>query len=334
MPEGADAMLFRSGPVHQLLRVVLRLPGAAVCRRLGGRADERGRVLHPRRAGLEVFGVILAGYASASKWSLFGAMREAAQVVSYEVPLGMCVVVPVMIAGTMDLVTIGQMQQAGSPTGSSSTTRSRSSPSGSTSPAPWPASTGRRSTWPRPKASWWPASTPNTPASAGASSSWPNTARCSPSAAWRRSCSSAAGTGRSRSPTGWAWPARRTRCLHYLGNLLGCVNFLVKGVCGVTFMMWVRWTLPRLRIDQVMTTCLKYCVPLAAVMFLGATLWTYAAARGAVFALYALRQHPRRPNAVGTTGREFSGPARSRDPRGGALETRRRHRTIFEPGEE
>ena len=60
--------------------------------------------------GLEVFGVILAGYASASKWSLFGAMREAAQVVSYEVPLGMCVVVPVLIAGSMDLVTIGDMQ--------------------------------------------------------------------------------------------------------------------------------------------------------------------------------------------------------------------------------
>ena len=48
--------------------------------------------------GLEVFGVILAGYSSASKWSLFGAMREAAQVVSYEVPLGLCVVVLVLIA--------------------------------------------------------------------------------------------------------------------------------------------------------------------------------------------------------------------------------------------
>ena len=61
-------------------------------------------------AGLEVFGVILGGYASGSKWSLYGAMREAAQVVSYEIPLGMCVVVPVLLAGTMDLVAIGDAQ--------------------------------------------------------------------------------------------------------------------------------------------------------------------------------------------------------------------------------
>ena len=67
----------------------------------------------------------------------------------------------------------------------------------------------------------------------------------------------------------------RIRCLHYLGNLLGMFNFMFKCVFGVTFMMWVRWTLPRLRIDQVMTTCLKYCTPIAAVMFLGAMLWTY-----------------------------------------------------------
>ena len=61
-------------------------------------------------AGLEVFGVILGGYASGSKWSLYGAMREAAQVVSYEIPLALCVVVPVLIAGTMDLVEIGNRQ--------------------------------------------------------------------------------------------------------------------------------------------------------------------------------------------------------------------------------
>jgi NADH-quinone oxidoreductase subunit H len=50
---------------------------------------------------------------------------------------------------------------------------------------------------------------------------------------------------------------------------------ITKGVVGVTVMMWVRWTLPRLRIDQVITVCLKYCVPIAAVMFLCATTWQY-----------------------------------------------------------
>ena len=90
--------------------------------------------------GLEVFGVILAGYSSASKWSLFGAMREAAQVVSYEVPLGMCAVVPVLLAGSMDLVVIGD-RQAGwfCELVHLSRSRSRSSRSGSISPAPRPA---------------------------------------------------------------------------------------------------------------------------------------------------------------------------------------------------
>ena len=51
------------------------------------------------------------------------------------------------------------------------------------------------------------------------------------------------------------------------------MNFIFKATVGVTVMMWVRWTLPRLRIDQVMTTCLKYCVPLAAICFVGAMVW-------------------------------------------------------------
>jgi len=38
-------------------------------------------------------------------------------------------------------------------------------------------------------------------------------------------------------------------------------------------MMWVRWTLPRLRIDQVMMTCLKYLVPISCVLLMGVSLW-------------------------------------------------------------
>ena len=59
----------------------------------------------------------------------------------------------------------------------------------------------------------------------------------------------------------------------YVGQLIGATNVIIKGTIGVCVMMWVRWTLPRLRIDQVMATCLKYCTPIAAAMFLGATIW-------------------------------------------------------------
>jgi NADH-quinone oxidoreductase subunit H len=63
--------------------------------------------------------------------------------------------------------------------------------------------------------------------------------------------------------------------VQFIANLFGCANFIFKAVVGVTVMMWVRWTLPRLRIDQVITTCLKYCVPLAAFCFIGVVGWAY-----------------------------------------------------------
>jgi NADH-quinone oxidoreductase subunit H len=74
---------------------------------------------------------------------------------------------------------------------------------------------------------------------------------------------------------GWAYEQGETswRVLGYLAQVAGVMNFIFKAVVGVTVMMWVRWTLPRLRIDQVMTTCLKYCVPLAAICFVGAMAW-------------------------------------------------------------
>src|SRR5205807_7638478 len=53
-------------------------------------------------------------------------------------------------------------------------------------------------------------------------------------------------------------PHDLTEYLGWFGNVINATVFIVKGWLLVFVMMWVRWTLPRLRIDQVMMTCLKY----------------------------------------------------------------------------
>src|SRR5947208_3994930 len=62
---------------------------------------------------VEVMGVILAGWASNNKWSVYGAMREACQMVSYEIPLGISIIIGVMTAGTLNMVQLGHLQGGG-----------------------------------------------------------------------------------------------------------------------------------------------------------------------------------------------------------------------------
>ena len=59
---------------------------------------------------MEVYGVIIAGWASNSKYAFLGALRASAQMVSYEIAMGFCMVVVLMVAGSLNMseIVLGQ----------------------------------------------------------------------------------------------------------------------------------------------------------------------------------------------------------------------------------
>ena len=278
MPDGADPLLFKISPYLSFaasFSAFLALPFAA-----GWAAQELNISVFFVLAilGLEVFGVILAGYGSGSKWSLFGGMREAAQVVSYEVPLGLCVLVPVCLCGTMNLVTIAD-RQAGlftnwlvlhDPFTFIVFCVYFTCALASVNRAPFDLAEAESELV------------------AGFHTEYSGLRWSVFFMAEYGSMFVVSALGVILFFGGWHGPVpifesiayqpgeTAFRLTGYVANLAGCANFILKTVVGVTVMMWIRWTLPRLRIDQVITMCWKYCVPIAAVCFVGAVvIWQY-----------------------------------------------------------
>ena len=110
VPAEADSMLFRAAPyfvVAGMTLVLVALPaGQAIVV-----ADLNVGIFYILAVtSLIVVGVILSGWASNSKWSIFGAVRAAAQIISYEVPAGLAILVPVLMAGTLSTQGLIQAQ--------------------------------------------------------------------------------------------------------------------------------------------------------------------------------------------------------------------------------
>ena len=214
----------------------------------------------------EVFGVILAGYSSGSKWSLFGGIREAAQVVSYEVPRSMCVLIPIVITGTLDLNTIGRQQQGGF----------------------WEWNIFHD---PFTFAAFWifficaTASCKRAPFDlaeaeselvAGFHTEYSGLRWSYFFMAEYASMFAVSGLAMLLFLGGWhtgVLPFEPSERLGIAGHVLNVTVFILKGWGLIFLMMWIRWSLPRLRIDQVMMTCLKYFLPISCVLLLGVCLW-------------------------------------------------------------
>jgi NADH-quinone oxidoreductase subunit H len=113
IPAPADRVLFRLAPILVFAGAfgafaVVPLGAGLVPARM-----DAGLFLVLAVASVEVVGVIMAGWASNSKWALLGAMREVAQVVSYEIPLALSALVVVVLAGTLDLTEVVGRQTGG-----------------------------------------------------------------------------------------------------------------------------------------------------------------------------------------------------------------------------
>jgi len=112
-PSAASNGLFRLGPIMAIMPAL----AAWVAVPFGPEAVianvNAGLLVILAITSIEVYGVIIAGWASNSKYAFLGALRASAQMVSYEIAIGFCFLVVVMTAGSLHLGEIVASQAHG-----------------------------------------------------------------------------------------------------------------------------------------------------------------------------------------------------------------------------
>jgi NADH-quinone oxidoreductase subunit H len=226
---------------------------------------------------VEVMGVILAGWASNNKWAIYGAMREACQMVSYEIPLGISIIIGVMTAGTLNMVTLGHLQGGGIHTWlvfrnpftflSFFVYFVASLASNKRAPFDLPESESELV--------------------AGFHTEYSGMRFAFFFFAEYAAMFVVGGIQTALFLGGWNDPfgiighayhnamagAEPSKALILMLNIAGAGIFIAKALIIIFVQMWLRWTLPRPRIDQVLYACVKVLLPASCVLLLGAALW-------------------------------------------------------------
>lgn len=232
--------------------------------------------------GIATIGIIMSGWASNNKWSLLGAMRSAAQIVSYEIPLALGIMLVVMLSNTLSFQGIIAAQGA----------------------HPWQwnlfanpfvtvtffivfissLAEGNRTPFDLPEAESELVSGYNTEYSGMRFAlffleEWANLYLI-------------AAVATTLYLGGWQIPvtveAWASGISPVLVNVLQLATFMVKALTLVFVIIWIRWTLPRVRVDQLMSLCWKYFIPIAFICLIGNAVWMVLLPNGSVWASYAL----------------------------------------------
>jgi NADH-quinone oxidoreductase subunit H len=221
---------------------------------------------------LSVIGVVMAGWASNNKWSLLGAMREAAQMVSYEIPLGLTILIAVLHFGHLNLRVICE-QQAGGFLNIGNWTIFRNPLFGI------PAfivfyiaalANTKRAPFDLPEA--------ESELVSGFHTEYSGIRFSFFFLEEYAAMFIISVVGVCLYLGGWNLPFVPGDWLvgSVAAELVAALVMITKAAFLVFVMIWVRWTLPRIRIDQVMTLGYKYLTPIAFVCLLGTVFWVHA----------------------------------------------------------
>lgn len=115
VPKAADKWLFLGAPFVIFAAVFAAYAVIPLAPGLSGSGAAVGVFYLLTILSVDVIGILMAGWGSNNKYSLFGAMRAVAQIVSYEIPLGLSVLCVVMLTQTLDLQVISFQQGIYSP---------------------------------------------------------------------------------------------------------------------------------------------------------------------------------------------------------------------------
>jgi NADH-quinone oxidoreductase subunit H len=109
-PEGADRVVYNLSPILALATVLLLWAVIPFAPTILGTDVNVGVLFIVAVGAISTLGIIMAGWASNNKYALLGAFRTVAQMVSYEVPMVIILLVPVILARSMGINTIVHAQ--------------------------------------------------------------------------------------------------------------------------------------------------------------------------------------------------------------------------------
>ncbi|HZR79731.1 MAG TPA: NADH-quinone oxidoreductase subunit NuoH [Candidatus Binatia bacterium] len=261
VPLAADRILFKAAPYLAMMGffaafAVLPFGDGLIV------ADINVGILYVTAVtALVVVGILMAGWSSNNKWALLGGIRSAAQIISYEIPAALAILTIVLFTGTLSMQGIIRMQGW----------------------APWnwflfanpfafvsffifyvsALAEGNRTPFDLPEA--------ESELVAGAFTEYSGLRSLLFFLVEWGNLYVIGALATTLFLGGWHVPAF-TESAFVLG-VAQAVVFFLKSYFLVFVAMWIRATLPRVRVDQLMSLCWKYLVPISFVNMIGAALW-------------------------------------------------------------